>query len=382
MALYRRPGSPNWYFEISVAGKRIRGSTGTANRRAAEAFARQKREELKAAPEYTVRPGSPATITEAAAAWYEAKGQHTARPRETWRELERIVAEFGATTPMNEITTKRIAEAAAAWRGTGLSNASVNRRLVEPLRRIWRYHVETLEDGQTPPPMPKWKTLKLREPKERVREMGHNLEERVFAALRPDYRPIFRFAILSGQRLGSLLDLRWQNVDLEARTARVWTKGGHWHVFPLTDEMVALLATERGKHPVSVFAYRPQRVQNGQGRRRVTGDELPAAWQPITQAGLQSTWRRLKTELGLGDFRWHDLRHTAATRLLRATGNLRAVQNLLGHASIATTTKYAHAGLDDVRAAMEGEMRHRVQDSPTEAPYTVAARSTTKGASR
>jgi len=51
------------------------------------------------------------------------------------------------------------------------------------------------------------------------------------------------------------------------------------------------------------------------------------------------------------NFRFHDTRHTAATRVLRAS-NLKVAQRLLGHADIATTTKYAHALDDDIRAAL------------------------------
>ncbi|HEY9057509.1 MAG TPA: tyrosine-type recombinase/integrase, partial [Aurantimonas sp.] len=48
-----------------------------------------------------------------------------------------------------------------------------------------------------------------------------------------------------------------------------------------------------------------------------------------------------------------DTRHTAATRLVRASGNLKLAQRMLGHADLATTTKYAHVTQDDLRAAME-----------------------------
>jgi integrase len=82
-------------------------------------------------------------------------------------------------------------------------------------------------------------------------------------------------------------------------------------------------------------------------------------------------WYRAVKSAGLWDdrrspdrFRFHDLRHTRATRLLRETGNLKIVQKLLGHQSIKTTARYAHAFTDDVRAAMEAEdkaqSRHRV----------------------
>ena len=52
------------------------------------------------------------------------------------------------------------------------------------------------------------------------------------------------------------------------------------------------------------------------------------------------------------DLRLHDLRHTAATRTLRATGNLAMAQRQLGHARIETTSRYAHVLDDDLRAGL------------------------------
>ena len=73
---------------------------------------------------------------------------------------------------------------------------------------------------------------------------------------------------------------------------------------------------------------------------------------PITKEGFKTEWRRSLHRSGVENFRFHDTRHTAATRTLR-TGNLKVVQQMLGHENIATTAKYAHAMVDDMRAAME-----------------------------
>ena len=64
-------------------------------------------------------------------------------------------------------------------------------------------------------------------------------------------------------------------------------------------------------------------------------------------------WKRAIAKTGLTDFRFHDLRHTAASRVLRETGNLAVVQEMLGHAQVTTTRKYAHVLNEDLRAAME-----------------------------
>ena len=74
---------------------------------------------------------------------------------------------------------------------------------------------------------------------------------------------------------------------------------------------------------------------------------------PVTYEGMKTVWRRTARRLGIA-LRFHDTRHTAATRLLRRTGNLKLAQQLLGHADIKTTAKfYAHVMVDDLRRALD-----------------------------
>jgi site-specific recombinase XerD len=75
---------------------------------------------------------------------------------------------------------------------------------------------------------------------------------------------------------------------------------------------------------------------------------------PITDGGFKTHWRRYVRDAGIAeDFRRHDTRHTAGTRYVRATGNLKGAQRLLGHTRIETTTRYAHVLLEDIRAGQE-----------------------------
>ena len=121
--------------------------------------------------------------------------------------------------------------------------------------------------------------------------------------------------------------------------------------------MIAILTPLRGHHPEAVFTFQaPKTAINPKTKRHY----IRGARYPITRAGFKTAWRRYGgAAAGLEDFRLHDARHTAATRLLRNSGNLKLVQKLLRHEDIATTSKYAHADHADLRAAMESETKSR-----------------------
>jgi site-specific recombinase XerD len=104
---------------------------------------------------------------------------------------------------------------------------------------------------------------------------------------------------------------------------------------------------------MSVWTYVSEGKKGGKGGTGRSGVYHAGERYPITYWNLQTRWRRALAKAGVEDFRFHDLRHTAASRLLRKTHDLKMVQDMLDHAQITTTTKYAHVLKDDLRAGME-----------------------------
>ncbi|MGQ3673118.1 tyrosine-type recombinase/integrase [Xanthobacter sp. TB0136] len=112
---------------------------------------------------------------------------------------------------------------------------------------------------------------------------------------------------------------------------------------------------------------------------------------PITYAGFGTRFSRTVAKAGLNDLRIHDLRHTGATRTLRASKNLKAVQEMLGHTDIKTTMRYAHAMKDDVAEAMrarqadeavrraEHDRRTKSRKSPEQEPQQARSAMKDKG---
>ena len=142
----------------------------------------------------------------------------------------------------------------------------------------------------------------------------------------------------TGVRVGELASMNIDDCDFQAASARVLGKGGKERVVPLGRSAVEALE-----------AYLPER--RGLLATAKEGD-ADALW--LSRHGgrlsirqVQNIVRRHGT-LGAGrsDLHPHAMRHTCATHLLDAGADLRAIQELLGHASLSTTQRYTHVSVD------------------------------------
>jgi integrase len=132
------------------------------------------------------------------------------------------------------------------------------------------------------------------------------------------------------------------------------TRPGEKHALPVTAELRALLGGRRGQHPTFVFTYLCERTT----RDRKGGIRQAGTRYPFSSTGWRRKWKRALATAGVVDLRFHDTRHTAGTRITKATGNLRLTQRTLGHKNIATTQRYAHVLLEDVAAGIEAASRN------------------------
>jgi integrase/recombinase XerD len=136
----------------------------------------------------------------------------------------------------------------------------------------------------------------------------------------------------AGLRVGEAVGLERGAVDLEARLVRALGKGSKERIVPLGREAVAALQRylARGR-PYLDRRHRPELFLNAQGGG-------------LTRAGAFLILRRLAARAGLEPERVHPhlLRHSFATHLLEGGADLRSVQEMLGHADLATTELYTH----------------------------------------
>jgi len=147
----------------------------------------------------------------------------------------------------------------------------------------------------------------------------------------------------TGVRVGELVGLDLDDVDEDRRVVRVLGKGRKERTVPYGQPAAHALRAwvERG---------RPQLVGEGAGPALFLG----ARGRRIDQRAVRTlVHRRLADVPGAPDLGPHGLRHTAATHLLEGGADLRSVQELLGHASLATTQLYTHVSTDRLRRAYQ-----------------------------
>ena len=355
MSIYKRSDSPFYHYDFQWRHSRFHGSTGETDRRKAEAFERAEKERVKRQAALRVEPAASMSFDMAADRYWMEVGQHS---KETDLEgnIARLVEWIGANTPLAEIHDDLLAHLIARRRGEprranpkfGLvSPATANRTVTQLLRRIltrarkkWRIPL---------PAEPDWAGHILKEPAERTRELRFDEEAAIESAERADYRPARLFAQATGLRRREVVNLTRSQVDWGAGVIRVVQKGDKPHVIPITPEITDILWPLRGHHETRVFTFVAKRTRTcaKSGNRYERGTRYPVSYQ-----GWGTVFARTRKKAGVVDFRIHDLRHTGATRTLRASKNLRAVQEMLGHADIKTTMRYAHALVDDVAEAM------------------------------
>lgn len=357
MSVYKPKASPFYHFDFQVGGTRFHGSTGGTNRRDAETVERSQKDLARAAVKAAkASKVGPLTLDIAADRYWLEVGSLHANSKTTWTDLGRLVDYFGPSRLLAGITDDDVAKL-VQWRRAHYRNgrkvdrhghpvatvsaATVNRSTGEVLKKLFTRAKRTWKHSF--PNEPDWRSHRLTEPKERVRELKGSESSALSLATRTDYQPIFAFERATGFRMAECL-LRWSNVDWES--GRITTVGKQQKTIStgITPTVRAILKPLIGHNDEWVFTYRAERTR---------GSLVAGQRYPITYSGLKSQWKRLREKAGVTDFRFYDFRHDVATKLLRLTHNLKTVQKALNHSDIKTTTRYAHVLDEEVSNALQ-----------------------------
>lgn len=174
---------------------------------------------------------------------------------------------------------------------------------------------------------------KFKEPPGRVRWLTTEEANHLIANCRDYLKPIVITALNTGMRKGELLRLEWNDVDLANRLITVRnSKNNESRSIPINETLYHLLADKKAKTGFKlVFCH-----QDGSPFHEIYYGFIAA----VQRAGLS-------------DFHFHDLRHTFASWLVMQGVDIRVIQVILGHKTIAMTMRYSHVSEKTLREAVE-----------------------------
>jgi excisionase family DNA binding protein len=227
------------------------------------------------------------------------------------------------TLDIEKLKTQRLKE--------GISKARINRNLAL-LKKMFNLAIDWDYANDNPV-----RRVRLFSEKDNLKEriLTEDEEIRLLEASAPHLKSIIVTALHTGMRRGEILGLRWHQLDLPKRIIRVEkTKNGKIRFVPLNEVLFRELAELKKQNGTSLFVFL-----------------YPRTKKPVKD--VKTAFRAATRRAGIRGLRFHDLRHTFASRLLAMGYDLITVRDLLGHESTATTQRYTHSFAEQKREAVQ-----------------------------
>jgi integrase len=211
-------------------------------------------------------------------------------------------------------------------RSKQVSPASVNRELA-----CFKHMFTKAIEWNMAVDNPVKKVRMFRENPGRIRYLTKPEAQQLLNECAEHLRPIVILALYTGMRLGEILNLKWENIDIRQKSIYIQTtKSGYSRDIPMAEPVYFAL----GRVPkISEYVFCKKdgtRIQD-------------------IRTAFNNAIKRAQIE----DFRFHDLRHTFASHLVMNGADLMTVKELLGHRTISMTLRYAHLSPEHKRKAVE-----------------------------
>jgi integrase len=183
---------------------------------------------------------------------------------------------------------------------------------------------------------PMGKIAKLPESRGRVRFLSDDERTRLLAActeINSEFiYPLVVLALSTGARHGELINLQWKDVDFRRKAIVLQdTKNGERRVLPLAHHALELMQAQY------------------EGRDKVSSLVFPSPREPSRPWESRAAWLAALEKAKIDDFRFHDLRHTAASYLAMNGASTNEIAEVLGHKTLAMVKRYSH--LSEVHTA-------------------------------
>ena len=337
MGLYKRGAL--WWMRFSIQGKQIRRSTETTDKKLAERIYHKVLGELATGKWLESEPAEEKTIGELFSKYLEEHSKPNKSQASYIRDkgiLARIGNEFGTDVTLSEISAAVISDYKAKRREAEATPGTINKELgllrhVFEMALIW----EWIDENPA-----------VRIPKEKIRNrmerwLAHEEEERLLKTCPEWLQDMVTFALNTGFRKGEILSLTWNQVDWTRKAIIFWDqKNSGRDTVPINEAVVRVL-----KKKASIRQLGCDLVFHTSNGTKYLARNVHEAF--------VSACETAKVE----NFRFHDLRHTFATRLVHGGVDLYTVQRLGRWRSLSMVMRYAHHSVESLRTGMEAVNR-------------------------
>ncbi len=298
-----------WYLDLPTAKGRLRASTRTADKKAAQEYHDKVKADLWRQEKLGEEPA--VTWGEAVAKWLRIKP----RGMPDRYRLRQLDLDQRSTLPLSPNALK----AFSTTSGAGTWNRLLS--LVVAIHNASGVKPPKLQRHPSPAGRTRWLTG---QEWQRLRP--------ILEAESPLLAEAAAFTLATGLRENNVLELTWDQVDLKRRVAWLHgdqTKGGVPIGVPLNDAACAILASRKGIHKRWVFGNPDY---------------------PLSKASNRA-WYTAIRKAGMRGFRWHDLRHTWASWAVMSGVRLEELQRLGGWKTAAMVQRYSHLSSEHLAQA-------------------------------
>jgi len=265
--------------------------------------------------------------------WYKETRRPASYERHKTSSLH-VIRFFGEDTPIDQLNNGKI-EAYKLWRKKqNVNPVTINKEL----RFISTLINKAVEFEWIPYHKLYKKPILIKGvDNKRLRYLTEDEEKRLLEAIKsPLVKDIVILALNTGLRKGEILSLKWSNVKVEMKCIILEpheTKNKRRHVIPLNCkawEVIERRLKEKREDCPYVFHREGKKIK-------------------CIRGAFENALKRANIK----DFRFHDLRHTFASRLVQKGVDIYVVKDLLNHSDITMTQRYAHLRLDNLKEAIE-----------------------------
>lgn len=334
MSVIKRGNSKYWYVQFQHDGRTYIKSSKTTDKKLAEALENDWRRKISEQQIFGLKERI--TIQSAFSMYCDSKKELVSHPNITRNALT-VAKLLSHKKYLDEITSADVERIKLEKIQHGYSNQTI-KHIINVIRGALKYMARMGFQS------PSIEYPKITLPKGKLRYLTFDEERKLLDANEPtrdikgmppfgsrpkntqrEMNDLYDFLIMlldTGARYGELCTLTWQQVDLKAKTISLWRHKVKNESILYMSERTYQVLKKRFDIKTSNFIF-----ENSTGGAR---NYIP------------STLRRTFSRAGLPDCTAHTLRHTHATRLIQNGLNLYEVKEILGHADIKTTMRYAH----------------------------------------